>query len=268
MSAKRPAVRLRGLRVAFDSTEVLREIDLDIFPGEVVALLGANGSGKTTLVKAALGIVPLAAGNVELLGERIGPAVPWGLIGYVPQRQSAASGVPTTPAEVVASGLLSGRRLRLPRDARTRAVAALGVMGLSDQVHRNVAELSGGQQQRVLIARALVKEPSLLILDEPNTGLDATSQEALVRALTQATVPEPGGPRTDRPAPAVIMVLHEIGPYAPLITREVTLRGGTVAADRPASPSPHDPSHNLGDPHHSHTGPEPPALGPDLGGLT
>ncbi|MDR1295699.1 MAG: ATP-binding cassette domain-containing protein [Bifidobacteriaceae bacterium] len=247
------AVATHAVRVAYDGTEVVHGIDLDIASGDVVALLGANGSGKTTLVKALLGVLPLTAGTVSLLGEPLGRTVPWNRIGYVPQRATAATGVPTTPLEVVASGLLAGHRLRLPRDSRARSIAALGTVGLADRARDNVAELSGGQQQRVLIARALVKEPQLLILDEPNTGLDAESQDALVRALQRDTTP------TTAHAPmTLIMVLHEIGPYAPLITRSVILRDGLVAEDRAAAPTPHDPAHPLGDPHHAHPGPIPP----------
>ncbi|MDR1151656.1 MAG: ATP-binding cassette domain-containing protein [Bifidobacteriaceae bacterium] len=253
------AVSAHGVRVAYEGTEVLHGIDLDIAPGEVVALLGANGSGKTTLVKALLGVLPLTGGTVRLLGEPLGRTVAWSRIGYVPQRATAATGVPTTSREVVASGLLAGRRLRLPRDWRARSTAALDTVGLAGRARDNVSELSGGQQQRVLIARALVKDPRMLILDEPNTGLDAESQDALVRALQRGTGTGTGmGSASDRDPLTLIMVLHEIGPYAPLITRSVILRDGMVAEDRAASPMAHDPSHSLGDPHHAHPGPTPP----------
>jgi zinc transport system ATP-binding protein len=263
---------LDNVRVSFDATQVLRGISLSIARGEVVALLGANGSGKTTLVKAMLGIVP-ASGTISLFGEPLGRTVDWDAIGYVPQRASATTGVPTTPLEVVASGLLSAGHLRSPRGARARALQALATMGLAARATHTVAELSGGQQQRVLIARALVKNPSLLVLDEPNTGLDADSQEALVTALTQRTGPDAPAPMT------VIVVLHETGPYAPLITRSVVLRDGEIAADEPVGPisratspadhSPsgaalHDPAHPHGDPHHAHPGPTPPPRTPDL----
>ncbi|MDR1427245.1 MAG: ATP-binding cassette domain-containing protein [Bifidobacteriaceae bacterium] len=248
MSVTGAAVRVQDLHVGFDATQVLRGISLTIDTGDVVALLGANGSGKTTLVKAILGIVPMTRGSVRLLGVPLGRAVPWDRIGYVPQRSTATTGVPTTPLEVVASGLLAGRRLRPPRDARGRAEAALATMGLSERAHDTVAELSGGQQQRVLIARALVKDPALLILDEPNTGLDASSQDALVEALGARLVP---------PALTIVMVLHETGPYAPLITRSVVLRDGRIATDHP-SPGRSDPT----PPHHPST--SPPRRGPDL----
>ncbi|MDR0432189.1 MAG: ATP-binding cassette domain-containing protein [Bifidobacteriaceae bacterium] len=259
----RPAsVCAHDVHVAYDGHEAIRGVDLTIDAGEVVALLGANGSGKTTLVKGLLGVLPLTSGSVELFGVPLGRAVPWRDIGYVPQRATAATGVPTTPLEVVISGLLAGRRLRPPRDARARATAALESMGLADQARRSVGELSGGQQQRVLIARALVRQPKLLILDEPNTGLDAESQDALVAALRRETGSEPT--QTGRRPASLIMVLHEIGPYAPLITRSVILREGRIAEDRPASPTPHDPTHPLGDPHHAHPGPVPPRRTPDM----
>ena len=91
-----PAVDARGVRVVLDGSAILHDVDLTVGEGEVVALLGANGSGKSTLVRALVGIVPISAGAVDLLGQPLGRDVPWHRIGYVPQRVSAATGVPAT----------------------------------------------------------------------------------------------------------------------------------------------------------------------------
>ncbi|WP_265522054.1 metal ABC transporter ATP-binding protein [Oerskovia flava] len=222
-----PAIDARGVHVRLGNSDILRGIDLTVRRGEVVALLGANGSGKSTLVRALVGIVPLAAGSVRLLGTDLGPDVPWARLGYVPQRISAQGGVPSTAEEVVASGLLSGRRLRLPRGWRERTHAALDRVGLADRARQAVQELSGGQQQRVLIARALVRRPELLILDEPVAGVDHPSQEAFAATLTTLT----------REGLTVLVVLHELGSLSPLIERCVVLRHGLVVHDG-APPSP------------------------------
>ncbi|GAA3209220.1 metal ABC transporter ATP-binding protein [Oerskovia jenensis] len=216
-----PAIEARGVHVRLGSSDILRGIDLTVERGEVVALLGANGSGKSTLVKSLVGIVPLAAGHVRLLGAELGPQVPWAHLGYVPQRVSAQTGVPSTAEEVVASGLLHGRRIRLPRGWRATAREALDRVGLADRAQSAVHELSGGQQQRVLIARALARSPELLILDEPVAGVDQPSQEAFAATLTELT----------RGGMTVLVVLHELGTLAPLIQRCVVLRHGLVVHD-------------------------------------
>lgn len=249
-------VHAEGVRVNLGGAVILHHVDLSVDEGEVVALLGANGSGKSTLVRALVGAVPLDQGTVELFGTPLGRHVPWERIGYVPQRVSAASGVPATACEVVVSGTLNHRRLVPPRDARRRACAALEEMGLGPQTDRPVRELSGGQQQRVLIARALVRSPDLLVLDEPVAGVDVPSQQVFADALTRLT--EAGT--------TVLVVLHELGALTPLVRRAVVLRHGSVAHDGPP-PSP--AAEHAGPDHvhlHPHDGTEGPAAesGPSL----
>lgn len=216
-----PVIDVRDLEVTLGASKILRGIDLTINSGEVVALLGANGSGKSTLVRSIVGILSPSAGAVSLLGTPLGGDVQWSDIGYVPQRISAQSGVPSTAREVVASGLLYGYRLRLPRDWKIRADAALETVGLGDRATYSTSELSGGQQQRVLIARALARQPSVMILDEPVAGVDQPSQEAF--ATTMSRLVEQGL--------TVLVVLHELGALAPLVTRAVVLRHGKVVHD-------------------------------------
>lgn len=215
------AIDARGVVVELGGAPIVRGVDLAVGEGEVVALLGANGSGKSTLVRSLVGVVPLAAGSVRLLGTPLGGQVRWGDIGYVPQRVSAASGVPATACEVVLSGTLHGRRLRPPRDARERACAALAAVGLGNEVDSAVRTLSGGQQQRVLIARALVRHPRLLLLDEPVAGVDVPSQQTFAAALADLAAA----------GTTVLVVLHELGALAPLISRAVVLRHGAVVHD-------------------------------------
>jgi len=203
---------------------VLRGIDLKVRPGEVVALLGANGSGKSTTVKTVIGAVPLDRGGLELFGTPYAKFRDWHRIGYVPQRTTAAGGVPATVREVVSTGRLPQHRLlpfrRRDREAVDRALDAVGML---DRAGDGVADLSGGQHQRVLIARALVGQPDLLIMDEPMAGVDVDSQQVLAEIL---------GREVERGC-AVLLVLHELGPLEPLIDRAVVLRDGCVAHDGP-----------------------------------
>lgn len=235
-----PAIHARDVTVALGGAPILRHVDLTVTPGETVGLLGANGSGKSTLVRSLLGLVPVASGTVELFGAPLGHAVPWRRVGYVPQRPTVTTGVPSTARELVVSGLLHGRRLLPPRGARARAAAALGEVGLAAAVDRPVRDLSGGQQQRVLIARALVRRPDLLVLDEPVAGVDLPSQRAFAAALTRLTAQ----------GTTIVVVLHELGPLAPLIRRAVVLRHGAVVHDGPP-PRPR-PDHAAADHDHVH----------------
>lgn len=235
------AVRAQGVHVWLGGAPIVRHVDLTVSDGEVVALLGANGSGKSTLVRALVGVVPLSRGTVELFGTPLGRAVPWDRVGYVPQRVSAATGVPATAAEVVASGTLHGHRLRPPRDARARVQEALDQVGLGADADRPVHQLSGGQQQRVLIARALVRRPDLLVLDEPVAGVDLPSQRAFAEALG----------RLADAGTTVLVVLHELGALAPLVRRAVVLRHGAVVHDG----APPSPAEGHAGPEHDHVHP-------------
>jgi zinc transport system ATP-binding protein len=235
-----PVIDLQGGSVVYDGRLALDAVDLQVEAGEVVAVLGANGSGKSTLVRALLSLVPLAAGTVSLFGTPVARFSDWPRIGWVPQRSAAATGVPATVGEVVASGRLALRGLRPARAGDREAVArAIETVGLTDRTKDSVGTLSGGQQQRVLIARALTCDPELLVLDEPTAGVDAESQLALAQTLR--TLVDAGT--------TVLVVTHELGPMQGLITRAVTLAAGRVLHDGP----PPDLDHlHLHDPEHAH----------------
>ncbi|WP_029069200.1 metal ABC transporter ATP-binding protein [Jonesia quinghaiensis] len=219
-----PIVSADNLHVHLGNSHILRGVSLAVSRGEVVAVLGANGSGKSTLIRALTSIIPVTSGTIELFGQATGASAPWAKIGYVPQRITAQSGVTASASEVVASGLLHGRTIRLPRGAKAQAHAALESVHLADHAHLPLSALSGGQQQRVLIARALIRNPELLILDEPVAGVDHPSQEAF--AATLKDLVDQG--RT------IIVVLHELGEFESLITRTVVLRHGRIIHDGPA----------------------------------
>ncbi|WP_432087007.1 metal ABC transporter ATP-binding protein [Streptomyces sp. bgisy095] len=222
--APEAVVSVRGATAALGGRPVLRGVDLTVHRGEVVALLGANGSGKSTAVRSVIGQVPLTSGTIELFGTDRKRFRDWARVGYVPQRTTAASGVPATIREVVTSGRLSRRRFgRLSKADRAAVERAVDLVGLADRAGDSVDALSGGQHQRVLIARALASEPELLIMDEPMAGVDLASQEILAATLREQVA---GGA-------TVLLVLHELGPLEPLIDRAVVLRDGCVVHDGP-----------------------------------
>lgn len=222
-SETEPVIALRDGSVAIDGRPVLRHLNLTVHRGEFVALMGANGSGKSTLVRALTGLRPLSRGSLHLFGTEFQRFRAWHRLGYVPQRPSAAAGVPVNVWEVVASGRLTRRRPLRPKSAADRAAIAeaLEVVGLTDRARHAVTTLSGGQHQRVLIARALAGEPELILLDEPTAGVDLPNQEALAHAL--AVLKERGA--------TVVLVTHEIGPMEPLIDRAIVMRDGQIAYD-------------------------------------
>lgn len=214
-----PVISLLGVTASLGARTVLRGIDLTVGRGEVVALLGANGSGKSTTVRAVVGQVPVTGGDLRLFGTPLARFRAWRRVGYVPQRSTAAGGVPATVREVVSAGRLSHTGLGpLRRTDKAAVQRALEVVGMADRARDSVNALSGGQHQRILIARALAGEPDLLIMDEPLTGVDLASQRVLADALREQT-----GDGT-----SVLLVLHELGPLAPLIDRAVVLRDGRV----------------------------------------
>ncbi|MFD9287748.1 metal ABC transporter ATP-binding protein [Streptomyces sp. NPDC060030] len=223
-STPEPVISMRGATATLGARAVLRGVDLTVHRGEVVALLGANGSGKSTAVRSVIGQVPLTGGTVELFGTPLRRFRGWSRVGYVPQRTTAAGGVPATIREVVSSGRLSRTKLGLPgRTDRAAVDRAIELVGLSDRAKDSVNALSGGQHQRVLIARALASEPEVLIMDEPMAGVDLASQEILATTLREQVA---GGA-------TVLLVLHELGALEPLIDRAIVLRDGCVMHDGP-----------------------------------
>jgi zinc transport system ATP-binding protein len=245
MSVTTP-IRLSEGAVAIGGRPVLRGIDLEVPAGQFLALMGANGSGKSTLVRALIGLRPLTAGSLDLFETPIDRFQEWSRIGFVPQRGGAASGVPASVWEVVASGRLTRRRLFRPLSRTDRAAIAdaLDVVGLAERSGEGVATLSGGQQQRVLIARALAGEPELFFLDEPAAGVDLPSQISLATSLS----------RLKERGATIVLVAHELGPLAPLVDRAVVMRDGRLAYDGAplADHAVHGPVYGDTHTHHHH----------------
>jgi len=195
-----PVIRIRGLGLRAAGRQLFSGLDLDVRPGEVIAVLGRNGAGKTTLFRAILGLHPIAEGTIRVLGSA--PRRGNRRIGYVPQQRIVQPHAPLTARDLVVLGR-SGARfgLPLPSAADRRAVAAaIEAVGGTELAHRPLGELSGGQQQRFRIAQAIVDDPPILLLDEPLSSLDPTSRGEIV-ALAAAQ---------RRRGAAVLVITHDL----------------------------------------------------------
>ncbi|MBO9607435.1 MAG: ABC transporter ATP-binding protein [Paenibacillaceae bacterium] len=174
----RHVVTLDNVTFAFDRKPVIGGIDLHILERDFVGLVGANGAGKTTLLRLIVGLLKPTSGVVKLFDEPLEKFRDWERIGYVPQKNAFNPLFPATVGEVVLSGLYGRKKMfrRVTPDDRRKCAEAMEVMGIEDLAARKVGQLSGGQQQRTFLARALVGNPDLLILDEPTVGIDAETQ--------------------------------------------------------------------------------------------
>ncbi len=179
-----PALEVRDLRVSYGAQPVLEDVAFALPAGQLVGIIGPNGAGKTTLLKSILGLLPITAGTITAGGT----AIPQrgGHVAYVPQRDAINWRFPASVADVVLMGRY-GRLGWLKRPgAADRAIAlrCLEQVGMDSFAARPIAALSGGQQQRVFLARALAQEPEVLLLDEPISGVDAPTQEAILAILS------------------------------------------------------------------------------------
>ena len=179
------ALSIDDLTVAYDEKPAIWDIDLDVPEGVLMAIVGPNGAGKSTLIKAALNLIPRAAGTVAFYGKPYERARR--LVGYVPQRGSVDWDFPTSVLDVVTMGLYSrlGWFRRPGAAERELALAALEQVGLGDLGDRQISQLSGGQQQRTFLARALAQDAQIYFMDEPFAAVDAVTENAIVTILRE-----------------------------------------------------------------------------------
>ncbi|SDI33495.1 metal ABC transporter ATP-binding protein [Natribacillus halophilus] len=173
-------VDIQQLSYRYERSLVLDDVNLTIRPGSFLGLVGPNGSGKSTLIKCILGLLKPKDGSVRLFDTDVGDFTNWEKIGYVSQKANRFNaGFPATVFEVVSMGLFGQIGLfRFPKKKhRTYVYEALDIVGMKDFARQPIGRLSGGQQQRIFIARALVSQPQLLILDEPTVGVDANAAQ-------------------------------------------------------------------------------------------
>jgi zinc transport system ATP-binding protein len=198
------AIEIHAVHYRIDGKVILENINLQLEEGRFLGIIGPNGGGKTTLLRIVLGILEPTAGEVRIFGKTPREAVRERVFGYLPQSQKIEINFPASATDVVMMGLYPQiGPLRLPsRDEIQRARSLLGVMGMEGMGDLPFGSLSGGEQQRVSIARALVHNPRILVMDEPSTGIDVVGQEDfyhLLRSLQK------------RYQLTILMVSHDIG---------------------------------------------------------
>jgi zinc transport system ATP-binding protein len=222
----RPFVELDGVAVAYGEVQVLDGINLTVEPGDFLGIIGPNGSGKTTLLRVMLGLLEPQAGSVRLFGQPPSTFREWRRLGYVPQRAALDPSLPVTVNEVVATGLVASLGLfqRIGRRERIRVKDALGRVGMEAHGRTRIGALSTGQQQRVLIARALVSDPELIILDEPTGGVDPEAQTSFYAMLHHLN--------REREV-TLILVSHDIGVVAKEVTKLACLNRRLIFHGRP-----------------------------------
>ena len=177
------AIEVTDLTVAYNEKPVLWDVDLSVPPGVLMAIVGPNGAGKTTLIKAILGLIPPVAGQVAIFGRPY--AEQRRQVGYVPQRGSVDWDFPTSVLDVVMMGRYGalGWIKRPGKAERAAALESLTKVGMEQFAGRQISQLSGGQQQRVFLARALVQDARVYLMDEPFQGVDATTERAIIELL-------------------------------------------------------------------------------------
>lgn len=218
-------VRLAGLSAGYDGKPVVAGVDMAIRPGEFVGIVGPSGSGKTTLMKVILGSVAVYDGTAEVEGRPVSlrhrPSV-----GYVPQLETIDWNFPVSVEEVVLMGrsMQSGFWPWPRREDKTEMMRLLERLGIAQFRRQHIRNLSGGQQQRVFLARALIRNPRLLILDEPTSGVDIKTRDDILHLLVEL----------HREGVTVILSTHELNAVAAHLPRVICINRGIVADGRPS----------------------------------
>jgi len=222
-----PIFDIKNLTFIVKGQSILSNISLEIFRSEYIAIIGPNGGGKTTLIRMLLGLEKPTSGEVKIYGKKLSNFKEWYKIGYVPQRASHVdSSFPATVLDIVKMGRTSqgGFFSSFNEEDKKLVYDAMDRMGILDLKDKMIGTLSGGQRQRAMIARALASKPEILILDEPNTGVDAASQntfDALLRKLNQED------------KITIVFITHDIGVIADDIARLFTINQKAIICNNP-----------------------------------
>jgi manganese/zinc/iron transport system ATP- binding protein len=215
-----PAIAVNDLTVAYREKPVLWDIDLHIQPGTLMGIIGPNGAGKSTLIKTILCLVKPASGDVRIFGKPY--AEQRQLVGYVPQRGSVDWDFPTSVLDVVMMGLYGklGWGRRPGKRERALALASLEQVGMAALAARQISQLSGGQQQRAFLARALVQDAAIYLMDEPFVGVDATTEQTILALLREL----------QRAGKTVLVVHHDLETVAHAFDHVAILNVELIAA--------------------------------------
>lgn len=228
--ATTPIVQVRDLSLHYEDRSALRDVTLDIYPGEILGLLGPNGAGKSTLLKVIAGMLPASHGEVRFHGERI--TGPTNCITYVPQRSDVDWSFPISVLDATLLGLAPKRSRWTPfsRKDRNTAMHALEQVRMDHLAGAQIGALSGGQQQRVFLARALLACGDVLLLDEPFTGVDIPTQEMLVAIFRELSAQ----------GTAVVYATHDLQQAARTSDNVVLINGEVISYGPPSAAMDHD----------------------------
>ena len=203
-------VQLEDVWVSLDGVTVLEGVSLTLHEREFVALIGPNGGGKTTLLRVILGLVKPYRGLVQVFGRPPEEGRRW--IGYLPQYSAFDREFPVTVLDVVLMGRYRGLLKAYTEEDVEAAMRALETVGMAEHIHRRIGHLSGGELQRVLLARALAREPRLLLLDEPMSNIDPEMRESLYRLLVKL-----------KERMAILLVSHDIAAVSTYVEKVACL---------------------------------------------
>ena len=222
-----PIFDVSSLSLEINSQKILDSLSLKIFAGEYDAIIGPNGGGKTTLIRLLLGLEQPSSGTIKIFGKSISDFKEWHKIGYVPQRASHVDAAfPATVLDVVKMGRTAKRGFFARYSAQDALCVedAMRKMDVLDIKDKMIGTLSGGQRQRVMIARALASKPEVIILDEPNTGVDVASQQRFYELLRKLNRDE---------KLTIIFITHDIGVIADDIKRLFTVNRKLLTCNNP-----------------------------------
>lgn len=227
LNFKVPIFDVKNLSFRVRGVNILSNISLEIFNGEYIAIIGPNGGGKTTLIRMLLGLEKPSSGEVRLFGKKLNNFKEWYKIGFVPQRASLVDeNFPATVEDIVKMGRIANRGIfaGFSREDAKIVEDAMLKMDIVDLKGKMVGTLSGGQRQRVMIARALASNPEILILDEPNTGVDMVSQQRFYKLLAKLNKEE---------KITIVFITHDIGVIADDIGRLFTINQKATICNDP-----------------------------------
>jgi zinc/manganese transport system ATP-binding protein len=227
---EQPVISFRAAGVRIGDRDIWSGADIDVAQSEFVAVLGPNGAGKSSLLKVVLGLLPVTTGAVSIFGAE--PGHHNARIGYLPQRRTFDPSLRLRGVDVVRFGIDGdrwgfplpkywGRRRKLDDERVDRVI---DLVGAGEYAHRPIGEVSGGEQQRLLIAQALIRSPSILLLDEPLDSLDLPNQHAVASLVRKVAKSE---------GTTVVMVAHDVNPILSFLDRVVYVARGTVVAGKP-----------------------------------